>query len=465
MDTIKKKPKPKETKNEGEKENSKTMGNLIIGFFTIITCSTLAFFLHKIWLQKNEEVKKGAIDETKIVGIKYFSYALQIWVVSGLLTAFYELLAVEPISEELKYTYRFFRTTLSITNSALILLAIPSIEVENPHPNEFFRSGKDYKHVIGYAILIFIGTLVLTIFAGSLELIDWIEQPDYLISFFELVFAFLVMWDLMWRMIEAFKDEKRQMGYMIGIAWIAIILIFLAEALEIVPAFFGNEFPKNAMDNPNIEILRNSFKVVQPVVLLSYKTLFIFLIIILLYSWQVKKNKENLDELQRGNEKPIDEETTFHHEVPPIFRPGVMQIEERDTNFKIVIQQNGNNGHYLVKIENQNGLEIDFQKSEALFKRFLAVAVLTKKGKEAEVLDTKTNDRASLSVTQLDDQDVKRIRQRFTDPFHNLVQVGGRKGKLNLPPEMIEFENYNWDNQKDAITIINELFALYQMNR
>lgn len=434
------------------------MKNLVIDFFTIIICSCLSFFLYNIWLQKKEEVKEGAIDEAKIVGIKYLSYALQIWVVSGLLSVFHELFAEEPISEGLNYTYRFFRTVLSITNSALILLAIPSIEVENPHPKEFFRSGKDYKHVIGYAVLIFIGTFVLTIFVEPLKSNFWVKQPEYLISLFELVFAFLVMWDLMWRMIEAFKDEKRQVGYMIGVAWILIVLIIFAEAFEIVPAFFNSPFPYEAnpvsgqIENPNIAKFRHFFLVAQPTILISYKTLFISLIIILLYSWQVKKNQETFEELKKNKEQLMNESQIQQ-----------MPIEAENTDSKIVILQN-NNGHYLVKMKFPEGLEINFEKSGALFKRFLAVAVLTKKGEKADVLDAKTNDRASLSVTQLDDQDVKRIRQRFTDRFHNLIQVGGRKGKLNLRPEMIEFENYEWDDQKEASTIINELIALYNMN-
>ena len=271
------------------------MGSEINAYWKISISLIFAYILYNIYIQH----KKGR-RKSNASGIKYLIIALLIWVLSGTMSAVYYAYFETTGNVSLKIAYYFLVTIFSIGNSAFILLAIPSIEVEKIATRNILK--KDIKTVSVYAIIILLGTMAIAFLILDVsdfsadktpDLNEFLKQPIYFVGILDLLFAFIVIWELIIRMIQAFKE--RNMNFMIPVSWMLIAFIFISKMLEVLPAFILN-FQE-----------WNSYLMLQHFSLLAYKILLIALFILLLYSWQLKNNKASIEKIKIKQKREIFE--------------------------------------------------------------------------------------------------------------------------------------------------------------
>lgn len=270
-----------------------TMSSEINAYWKISISLIFAYILYNIYIQNRKGRNKRSAS-----GIKYLIIALLIWVLSGALSLVYYNAAPDSVS--LKIAYHLLVTIFSIGNSAFILLAIPFIEVEKTATKNILK--KDIKTVSVYAAIIVLGTmaiafLILDVSDFSVDKTpafnEFLKQPIHFVGILDLLFAFIVIWELMIRMIQAFKE--RNMNFMIPVSWLLIAFIFISKILEVLPAFILNLQQWN------------SYVMLQHFSLLIYKILLIALFILLLYSWQLKNNKVLIEKIRTKQKKEISE--------------------------------------------------------------------------------------------------------------------------------------------------------------
>ena len=241
-----------------------------------------AYIFYNIYLHDKKEDP-----HTDVSGIQYLAIALLIWALSGVLTAVYHSYYEDTGNVLIKIVYHSLITVFSISNSAFLLLAIPSIQVKKKPGRAFFK--KDIKNVATYAIVILMGTIAIAflIFDDasdfSMDIVpdsnNSLKQPAHFVGILDLLFAFIVIWELIIRMMQAFRE--RNMRFMLPVSWLFITFIFIAQVLDVLPAFVSK-----------VQEWHN-YAILQHFALLAYKTLFIALFILLSYSWQLKKNRAN----------------------------------------------------------------------------------------------------------------------------------------------------------------------------
>lgn len=260
------------------------MENQIIAFWSIGIGAIFTYTFYNIWLQ---EKSRKETDDSKIIGIKYFAYALLIWCINAIFASIYNFFFLPLEIAEYKFIYRIVRTCLSTANSAFLLLAIPSIEISKVSPLEVLK--KEKKNVWSYSILVLLGTLAISFYIFKTELnfgfdthLDSTKNGAiYFIGILDLIFAFFVIWELIIRMQTAFHE--RNMVFMTPISWLLMIFIGVSQILVIAPFF-------------NFLYLgENLYLLLQPSTALIYKTLLITLFIVLIYSWEIKRNRGKID--------------------------------------------------------------------------------------------------------------------------------------------------------------------------
>jgi DNA-binding CsgD family transcriptional regulator len=251
--------------------------NKISASWTIAISLIFAFVLWNIHQRMQQSEKPRSTQ-----GVKYLSFALLTWAISSITTIIYYTFFVNEDITYSKIVYFAIIIVLSIFNSALILLAIPSIELEEELPNRILPRKKKN---IGYLLLGLIagtGLIAFVIFDKSEgnNNDDFIKQPIIFIGSLDILFALIVIWELVLRKIHAFKE--RNLNFMVSITLILIFCMLMSQILDILPAF------SLELEETSLYLITHSF------LHLTYKTLLISLFILLLYSWQIKKEKENI---------------------------------------------------------------------------------------------------------------------------------------------------------------------------
>ncbi len=268
----------------------------IHSYWTIAISLIFAYIFYNIYLKDKKKEAKSTIS-----GIKYLTIVLLIWAASGLFSIIYYDWFETADNGMVKISYYFLTTVLSIATSAFILLAIPSIQIEKRSSREIFK--KDKKNVLLYAVSILLGTvaIALLIIDDASDLSpnvltnsnEFFKQPIYFVSILDLLFVFIVIWELIITMMQAFRE--RDMNFMIPVSWLLIVFIFISQVLQILPAFISE-----------LNVLSN-YSIIQHFSLLIYRTLLIALFILLSYSWELRKNKAYTERIRIREENVIVE--------------------------------------------------------------------------------------------------------------------------------------------------------------
>jgi hypothetical protein len=258
-------------------DNDHVMGlKLFYAWWMIVTGAIFGFIFYLLWRMKNAE--KAPKD--KIEGILWFSRALAVWSISGLL----ELLVLQsgvPVQGEIGII--LFKSIFSTLNSVFILFVIPSVEVNTGAPwllKEIISLAKNKLGVIVGGIFVFVITALIF---GLFQLLHinetnpiwyWLYVPDILYSLFTILALLLVF-------RAAFRDEKRHVSQMVWVVYLTILLTTLAEVGLTVPAW--QILPADATEE---------YWIFYNLVATVFKMLLITLFVILLYSYEIKKAEE-----------------------------------------------------------------------------------------------------------------------------------------------------------------------------
>ncbi|HOY20165.1 MAG TPA: hypothetical protein PLC89_22830 [Haliscomenobacter sp.] len=245
---------------------------------------SLVFYL--LWQMKRKE----NATQDKIEGILWFSRALGVWCISG-------LLGLLALHYHLPNWINLFTSALSTINSVFILFIIPSIEIK-PGSSQLLKEIVALaKNKLGVILLGF-GTISATLFVFWLFSIlniantdlrwHWLYGPDILFSIFTILSLLLVF-------KEAFRDEKRHVSLMVWVVYITLLITLLAEVGLTIPAWAG--FPLEKLE---------VYWILYTLVATSFKSLLVILFAILLYSYELK-NAEDLKETALLSDEEIKE--------------------------------------------------------------------------------------------------------------------------------------------------------------
>lgn len=408
--------------------------SIFYGLWMVVIGLLFGFIFLRLW-QRKKELNKG---KEKIEGIRYFGFALFTWAISGLLSIIvpsdYNLLKI------------LLRSIFSSLNSGFILITIRSIDIDNIKDN----AGKIYSYIsnnkdISIVCLIFVS---LT-FASALMLsskfmqyengYDWLRLnyfPDILLSVLTIGALYVVL-------DNAFDDRGMEKMRIVALATLIITLV--AQILLLLPFF--PEFAENGKYYIHYTVIYNLFAT-------TFKILLIALILILLYSGEIKKLKA---ELKQAKENPIeyDKVATNVNEYPYqlLFKP-----KEKGLN---------------IFLRNKEGIKISFGRAKKEFEDFLKLAIHSKNNKEMKAFDN--NDDALKYYGEDEKYHSLRFKRFFNvrERFNLMSYLAPKQNdslkkerpykKLINKPNSILFKDYKCAD-KDEKQIIDELLHLYEKN-
>lgn len=234
----------------------------------------VVFYL--LWRMKNAE----QAPKDKIEGILWFSRALAVWGVSGLLE-YFVLCSGLPVQGDIGVI--LVKSIFSTLNSVFILFVIPSVEIRTGASwllREIIALARNKLGVILGGIFVLVSTGLIFLLLHSLN-IDasnpvwyWLYVPDILFSLFTILALLLVF-------RAAFRDERRRMSSMVWVVYLTILLTALAEIGLLVPAW-----------QPLSAVAMGEYWIAYDLVATVFKMLLITLFVILLYSYEIKKAAE-----------------------------------------------------------------------------------------------------------------------------------------------------------------------------
>lgn len=248
-------------------------------WWLFLTGAIFSFVFYLLWRMKNKENAPQA----RIEGIFWFSGALLIWCISGIVDV-WVLQPQEALAPTIKEI--LFRSLFSSLNSIFILFAIPSIEIANLESRRLLRSILSFAQNKPIVIVVGIVIMVLTLFLywllqGPAAISEndatwyWLYVPDIL-------FSLLTIMALLAVLRAAFKDPRRHIGAMVWVVYLTIVMTALAEVSLVFPAGAFPEWMTSA----------TTYHVFYNLVATLFKMLLIVLFAILLYSYEIKKAEE-----------------------------------------------------------------------------------------------------------------------------------------------------------------------------
>lgn len=421
---------------------------LYYGLWSVIVGLGFASIFYIIWLKKKDD---GLSDE-KISGIKWFSRAILTWAISGLWIVF------SSFFEELTKADVFVRSVLSSVNSMFILFAIPSIEVNSKWIKQNIYRRLEDKPIIAFLFgLITLSTVIFFYFAKNYKSDSYdLEYLSYSPDVFASSLTILIL-----GIVLSTAFDERNMRIMKKVVYVTLVITFIAQLVLIAPTL------KTISENNEI------YWVAQNLSATVFKIFLIALILILLYTWEVKNAKEKLSELTSTHEKSIQQKDKIVQKLQSDLKDLKDKFPEIAKSDKEKFHDNepitlmfgkDSKSNYRVFTKKNSGFNFDFNKNKSLFKSLLKLAVLTKKNEFVDILDASVTERKNLKFTELDDQYISSIRNILKQPFKDLIKVDQRKGRVNLSPEFITFLDYDWDDQKSSSDILLELYELHEIS-
>lgn len=251
-------------------------------WWLLCTGAIFSLLFYLFWKLKSRE----NAPQDKILGIIWFSRALLIWFISGLLELLLKQFQAPLI------TVCLSRSICSTLNSIFILFVIPSIEVnQSAHP--ILKAIIEYtKHKIavvitGSLVIAFTFCLYFLIINNGLN----IEKQQYWIYLADILFSLITILSLLFVFIAAFQDQKRKMSLITVIVYVTIILTIYAE--------ISLTFPSWALSSWFTD---STHALLYYLSATLFKSLLITLFVALLYSYEIKKAVE----YQSGQLLPYD---------------------------------------------------------------------------------------------------------------------------------------------------------------
>lgn len=253
------------------------MEKLSYSLWAIIVCLLYSIIFIKLYSNANQE------EQLKIKDIKFFGYAIFMfflaamlnWIVDTFLDSHYSILyhnglgfpeANESISIH-SYIYYSIRTIISAANNIFLILAIPFIQLENKgtKKQDLIVKYIDERLLIYFLILIEFGAIFIF---GCMAVYSNTSPLSFLV--FDSLISIIVIGILAWFINTAFRI--RAFKYFQWISWITILLMLITQILQY--------FPDNYLGIP---------AEFNGAISSAYKTLFIGLILILMYTYQNKE--------------------------------------------------------------------------------------------------------------------------------------------------------------------------------
>lgn len=383
--------------------------NIFYSLWLCIIGFVFSFIFFFIWRKR-----KTKENRSKVEGIKFFSIASLMWAISGSVSLF-----IDPIVD--CCSFALFKSVFSSINSMFIIFALPSIEIENNYLKRHLlhlRRNKVWVYIL-FSVILGITFYLYNFCPDTLPGDVGVYHPDLITSFITIILLSGVL-------SVAFFERK--MKPMLLLVLICMILTSLAQ--------IGLIFPdSNVFKIGEQRYYLITFEMVSSTI---FKTSLMALLLILLYSWEIMNKEKSNKEASLVSVDNLAQSTNlfFSNSGEPL------------NNLKIEFSIHGK-VHF--NIENNTSLGPTSQ--------LLKLSVYTKK--RSYLIKVPQGNVEKQKINEIDSKQVQRLRDIIPIFPKVLVNTQENKTTINIAPENIFFDGYNWDENKSEDNLCKEILDFY----